>query len=148
MLRKTDYEFQINHGGSFTSSAQYCQKRSGLLIHPINEVTHDFLYAELERNKVKLKSRLVWIGARRERNSTVPSFHKNRIQNNLWKCVNGKPVNKFLWASDQPNNYNGQQNCMVLDGGRQWYWNDVTCDLGKFAFSWCSSSMFFRGTFS
>ena len=100
-----------------------------MLIHSINEITHDFLYAELERNKAKLKSRLVWIGARREvssNNSTVPSFHKSRVQSNLWKWVNGKLVNKyvvlylfgrkllfncnyvffllrFLWASDQPN---------------------------------------------
>lgn len=132
-FNRTCYEFQIDRGGSFTSSAQYCQERGGLLIHSINEVTHDFLYAELERNKAKLKSRLVWIGARREvnTNSTVPAFHKSRAQNNLWKWVNGKPVNKFLWAADQPNNYNGQQNCMVLDGGRAWQWNDVTCDLGK-----------------
>lgn len=35
----------------------------------------------------------------------------------------------YRWADDQPNNYNGQQNCVVLDGGRKWMWNDVTCDL-------------------
>lgn len=46
----------------------------------------------------------------------------------------GKPITNFLWASDQPNNYNGQQNCMVLDGGRSFYWNDVTCDLDYLAY--------------
>lgn len=33
------------------------------------------------------------------------------------------------WGKDQPNNYNGEQNCAVLDGGRGWLWNDVGCNL-------------------
>lgn len=33
------------------------------------------------------------------------------------------------WGKDQPNNYNGEQNCVVLDGGRDWLWNDVGCNL-------------------
>lgn len=40
-----------------------------------------------------------------------------------------KSVNSFLWAEDQPNNYNNQQDCIVLDGGKKWLWNDVTCEL-------------------
>lgn len=39
------------------------------------------------------------------------------------------PVTSFLWAEDQPNNYNNQQDCIVLDGGKKWLWNDVTCEL-------------------
>lgn len=38
-------------------------------------------------------------------------------------------VQSFLWAEDQPNNYNNQQDCIVLDGGKKWLWNDVTCEL-------------------
>ncbi|KAK7078998.1 C-type lectin (CTL) or carbohydrate-recognition domain (CRD) [Halocaridina rubra] len=33
------------------------------------------------------------------------------------------------WGRDQPNSYNGQQNCVVFDGGREWTWNDVACEL-------------------
>lgn len=36
---------------------------------------------------------------------------------------------KPAWGKDQPNNYNGEQNCVVLDGGRNWLWNDVGCNL-------------------
>lgn len=91
-FNRTCYEFHLDKGASFTSSAQYCQERGGLLIHSINEITHNFLYAELERNKSKLKSRLIWIGARREVNTnlTIPSFHRSRSQHNIWKWVNGK----------------------------------------------------------
>lgn len=39
------------------------------------------------------------------------------------------PINNFLWADDQPNNYNNQQDCIVLDGAKKWLWNDVTCEL-------------------
>lgn len=38
-------------------------------------------------------------------------------------------VSKPTWGKDQPNNYNGEQNCVVLDGGRSWLWNDVGCNL-------------------
>lgn len=36
---------------------------------------------------------------------------------------------KPAWGKDQPNNYNGEQNCVVFDGGRNWLWNDVGCNL-------------------
>ena len=36
---------------------------------------------------------------------------------------------KPTWGKDQPNNYNGEQNCAVLDGARSWLWNDVGCNL-------------------
>lgn len=41
----------------------------------------------------------------------------------------GDIVLKPTWGRDQPNNYNGEQNCVVLDGGRNWLWNDVGCNL-------------------
>lgn len=42
----------------------------------------------------------------------------------------GEIVTKPSWGKDQPNNYgNGEQNCVVLDGGRAWLWNDVGCNL-------------------
>lgn len=41
----------------------------------------------------------------------------------------GDIVLKPAWGRDQPNNYNGEQNCVVLDGGRNWLWNDVGCNL-------------------
>lgn len=62
----------------------------------------------------------------------------------------GDIVLKPTWGRDQPNNYNGEQNCVVLDGGRNWLWNDVGCNLdylhficqhGKF-FVCCSFSFF------
>ncbi|XP_064486743.1 sushi, von Willebrand factor type A, EGF and pentraxin domain-containing protein 1-like [Ornithodoros turicata] len=115
------YEFQGSRGASFQVATDYCQARGGFLVHGINNLTLPFISAELERRKDKLKSKLVWMGASR-RNGISPGKRG-------WFWVNGDPVRDFLWADDQPNNYNGQQNCVVIDGGRKWRWNDVTCDL-------------------
>jgi hypothetical protein len=43
--------------------------------------------------------------------------------------IAGEIVQRPSWGKDQPNNYNGEQNCVVLDGGRGWLWNDVGCNL-------------------
>lgn len=126
-FNQTCYEFQTNAGGSFSDATEYCKGRGGLVVNNVDNITHNFLYYELERLKSKLKSKLVWLGAKRELSTNHPTFHRSR--SNIWKWVNGDVVRDFLWAEDQPNNYNGQQNCIVLDGGRRWMWNDVTCDL-------------------
>ncbi|XP_017487833.1 PREDICTED: CUB and sushi domain-containing protein 3-like [Rhagoletis zephyria] len=129
-FNQTCYEFQTQRGGSFQDADGYCKSRGGLLIHSITDVAQNFLYYELERYKPKLRSKLIWVGARRDyltQNTTQNLFGtRPRL---FWHWINGVPINRFLWAEDQPNNYNGQQNCIVLDGGRRWLWNDVTCDL-------------------
>lgn len=152
-FNETCYEFATQQGGSYGQAEQYCRSRGGALVHSVQEVTHNFLYNELERLKNRLKAKLVWLGAKREPNpnglvaqgdrgdrggnaglspmggmgQNIPSFHRSRSA--FWYWNTGELVTRFLWADDQPNNYNGQQNCIVLDGGRKWLWNDVTCDL-------------------
>ncbi|KFM61407.1 CUB and sushi domain-containing protein 3, partial [Stegodyphus mimosarum] len=116
---KTCYEFQVQKGGSFDTAEDYCRARGGLLLHGVRDLTHHFIASELERRKEALKSKLVWLGAQRDQG----------LRARTWHWVDDTPVQQFLWAEDQPNNYNGQQNCIVLDGGRRWLWNDVTCDL-------------------
>ena len=126
-FNQTCYEFQTQRGGSFSDADGYCKSRGGLLINSITDVAQNFLYYELERYKPKLRSKLIWVGARRDfltQNVTNLFGTRPRL---FWHWINGIPITKFLWAEDQPNNYNGQQNCIVLDGGRKWLWNDVTC---------------------
>ncbi|KAG9509683.1 CUB and sushi domain-containing protein 1, partial [Fragariocoptes setiger] len=62
-------------------------------------------------------------------------------QQGVWRWTNvagddstgsgGSPIapHQMLWADEQPNNYNQQQDCLALDGARRWLWNDVTCEL-------------------
>ena len=65
---------------------------------------------------------MVWIGAKKDSSFT----------SRTWRWLTGEKVNKPPWGREQPNNYNGEQNCAVLDGGRDWRWNDVGCNLDYF----------------
>ncbi|CAH1169570.1 unnamed protein product [Phaedon cochleariae] len=116
---QTCYKFGIEKGGSFSDARNYCKKHYGDLMHSMSPIQTVFLHAELDRRKPKLKTQLVWIGAQKE-----PS-----VISRTWKWVNGDLVQRPSWGKDQPNNYNGEQNCVVLDGGRHWLWNDVGCNL-------------------
>ncbi|XP_058127402.1 sushi, von Willebrand factor type A, EGF and pentraxin domain-containing protein 1 [Anopheles ziemanni] len=116
---KTCYEFHITRGESFEKARAVCQSHGGDLIHDFRGITTDYIISELERRKTDLRTQLVWIGAQKE-----PG-----ITSRTWKWVNGDTVIKPTWGKDQPNNYNGEQNCVVLDGGRSWLWNDVGCNL-------------------
>ncbi|XP_054274093.1 sushi, von Willebrand factor type A, EGF and pentraxin domain-containing protein 1-like [Macrosteles quadrilineatus] len=116
---RTCYEFNVGRGSSFEDARTQCRKHGGDLAHGLQGVHNIFLLAELERRKSSLKTQLVWIGAQKE-----PSFTSH-----TWKWVDGAVVTKPAWGKDQPNNYNGEQNCVVLDGGRNWLWNDVGCNL-------------------
>lgn len=116
---KTCYEFHVTRGESFDKARQMCKSTGGDLVHEFRGPASDYILTELERRKSELKTQLVWIGAQKE-----PG-----ITSRTWKWVNGEVVVKPAWGKDQPNNYNGEQNCVVLDGGRNWLWNDVGCNL-------------------
>ncbi|KAI4469516.1 complement component-related sushi domain-containing [Holotrichia oblita] len=113
------YEFGVGRGGSFEEARTQCRNHGGDLVHGMTPAATSFLYAELERRKSNLKTQLVWIGVQKDPGLVAKT----------WKWVNGDLVSRPAWGKDQPNNYNGEQNCAVLDGGRGWLWNDVGCNL-------------------
>ncbi|CAL4126212.1 unnamed protein product, partial [Meganyctiphanes norvegica] len=119
IFNKTCYEFQTKSGGTFANARKHCQSRGGDLVHGIGDGTHAFLASELTRFKKDMTTQLVWIGAERE-----PTFVSR-----TWHWVDATEVEETSWGPKQPNNYNGKQDCVVLDGGSSWLWNDVGCDL-------------------
>ena len=68
-----------------------------------------------------LQSQMIWMGAQKEASFT----------SRTWRWVTGNVVDRPPWGREQPNNYNGEQNCVVVDGGRDWLWNDVGCNLDQ-----------------
>ncbi|GLV42687.1 furrowed [Carabus blaptoides fortunei] len=116
---RTCYEFGVGRGGSFEEARVKCKAHGGDLVHSLSPASTSFILAELERRKLQLKTQLVWIGAQKEPGVT----------SRTWRWVNGDVIARPAWGKDQPNNYNGEQNCVVLDGGRGWLWNDVGCNL-------------------
>ncbi|KAJ8897059.1 hypothetical protein PR048_002405 [Dryococelus australis] len=118
-FERTCYEFSVARGGSFSEARAHCKSHGGDLVYGLQGAASTFLLQELERRKPRLKTQLVWVGAQRE-----PG-----ILSRTWRWVDGEVVAHPAWGKDQPNNYNGEQNCVVLDGGRNWLWNDVGCNL-------------------
>ncbi|XP_034232055.1 sushi, von Willebrand factor type A, EGF and pentraxin domain-containing protein 1 [Thrips palmi] len=113
------FELAVKSGGSFEAARSACRAHGGDLVHGLSGARNLFLLAELERRKQTLKTQLVWIGAQKD-----PG-----VVSRTWRWVDGEVVVRPAWGKDQPNNYNGEQNCAVLDGGRGWLWNDVGCNL-------------------
>lgn len=70
-------------------------------------------------------------------------MRKTAIQHFIYVSNLGDVVLKPTWGKDQPNNYNGEQNCVVFDGGRNWLWNDVGCNLDYLHFI-CQHGKFFH----
>lgn len=118
----TCYEMHLNEGNSFAASQTYCQKQKGELWHHVGPNIMQLIQRELERKKNSMKTQMVWIGAKKDSSFT----------SRTWRWVTGEKVSRPQWGRDQPNNYNGEQNCAVLDGGRDWRWNDVGCNLDYF----------------
>ncbi|KAG1682277.1 CUB and sushi domain-containing protein 2 [Nymphon striatum] len=118
-FNETCFEFQVSKGGTLEQAERYCQERKGHVVNNFNYVKNNFITAELNRLKSTIKTQLLWIGAKRQ-----PG-----IVSRKWSWLDGNEVKLFMWGENQPNNYNGEQNCVVLDGGRRWKWNDVSCNL-------------------
>ncbi|KAF0314296.1 CUB and sushi domain-containing protein 3 [Amphibalanus amphitrite] len=111
------YELHLTEGTNYREARQYCQRNSGDLVHTLPDPAFKFLVNQLERTADQLTTKLLWIGVQK-----VPDTQ-------AWNWVNGDPVVKPRWGQDQPNSYVGEQNCVVLDGGRDWLWNDFTCKI-------------------
>ncbi len=69
------------------------------------------------------KAVMLWLGAKRDPASTY-----NR---ELWNWVTGGRVAEGAidWGRGQPNNYNQEQDCAVLDSDLDWGWNDISCRI-------------------
>lgn len=118
-FNRTCYHFQIQEGATYAKAKEKCEAKKSTLVQHIRPITHDFITSELKRMEPSMDTKLLWIGVEKE-----PS-HISRT----WRWVDGSRVNKPLWGRDQPNNYIGDQNCVMLDHTKGWRWNDVVCSL-------------------
>ncbi|XP_028966823.1 CUB and sushi domain-containing protein 1 [Galendromus occidentalis] len=118
------YEFHLQ-GGSRRNAEEHCEKRGGLLAYNVDRRTLPFIGSELTRrnNNNQLNQGLVWIGATLKRG--IGPGRRG------WFWSNGENIasSQLLWGEGQPNNYNKQQNCIVLDQKLSWMFNDFNCDL-------------------
>nr|CAH0105825.1 unnamed protein product [Daphnia galeata] len=120
-FNRTCYDLQLNEGNTFAKARGSCIKQRGDLWNNVARSTLELITRELERKKHTMKSPMIWVGAQKEASFT----------SRTWRWVTGNVVERPPWGREQPNNYNGEQNCVVLDGGRDWLWNDVGCNLDQ-----------------
>lgn len=103
----------------FTEASQTCDAIGYHLADEIDQIGADFIKTRMEAEGRANRGTMVWLGANRD-----PQDGKDS-----WKWVSGKSVRHIFWGSQQPNNYNNEQNCAVLDSQYDWRWNDLSCKV-------------------
>lgn len=122
MFGSTNYEAKTSNGFRTTLGPE---AGDSLLDATNCRRTLPFIGSELTRrnNNNQLNQGLVWIGATLKRG--IGPGRRG------WFWSNGENIasSQLLWGEGQPNNYNKQQNCIVLDQKLSWMFNDFNCDL-------------------
>jgi len=103
----------------YSDASQECKKINYHVVDHLDEVSTAYITKRLETHRLLLgfqkKEQMTWIGAQRWNESK------------LWDWVSGGKAENIKWGRGQPNNYNQEQNCAVLDYELDWGWNDVSC---------------------
>ena len=108
------------------------------LLHHLDDLSTKYITSRLESERLHnkdIKNRntpqlMAWVGAKRSPDST----RKNEIWQ--WITSNGDGddiVDSIEWGRGQPNNYNQNQKCAVLDSELRWGWNDLSCRISAVA---------------
>ncbi|ROL52042.1 C-type lectin domain family 4 member E [Anabarilius grahami] len=108
--------FFISSELSWSESRQYCRDRGADLVIINTEEKQRFISSFIKEN--------VWIGL-----SDIET--EGRM---IW--VDNKPLNRGFWCKDQPDDYEGNEDCVELfpTKGPVNNWNDVSCSHKRKAF--------------
>ncbi|KAM9449565.1 uncharacterized protein Hap1MRO34_022097 isoform 2-T4 [Clarias gariepinus] len=105
--------FMSNEIKSWTESRQDCRDKGADLVIINSREEQEFI------SKQKVNGQIyVWIGL------------SDRETEGEWKWVDGTPLNTVFWASGEPNNIHGDEDCVVIysdDSGN--FWNDNKCSV-------------------
>ena len=105
----------------YTEASEACDGIGYHLVDEIDTVGASFIKTRLEAEGRAGRGTMVWLGALRDQ--------KSRGSDDTWKWVSGRTVSYIFWGEGQPNNYNKEQNCAVLDSDLDWRWNDLSCKV-------------------
>ncbi|XP_059358596.1 CD209 antigen-like protein C [Carassius carassius] len=116
--KKGPVYFFMSTESSWSDSRQYCRDRGADLVIINTEEKQRFI-TSLVREKV-------WIGLSDTENEGV------------MKWVDNSPLKQGFWLKDEPNDYNGNEDCIELNFNREkpgWSplndWNDLSCSEKK-----------------
>ena len=139
VFRDACYLFLDEEASGFDAANQQCRAESPefRLLDHIDQLSSKYVTSRLARDHKSKDQIMAWIGAKRSPDS---SFGRE-----IWNWASdGAQVDEIEWGRGQPNNYNQEQNCAVLDSELAWGWNDISCRISgvavcKAAFGRCPS---------
>lgn len=125
------YHFVPEEVSGYDEAKALCEENESHLVADLDEFSLPYVTSRLQRkldSKSDVQSLMAWIGAQREAG----------LGKEEWTWVTGNTVETIEWGRGQPNNYNQEQNCAVLDSELEWKWNDISCKIS--AVTVCQSS--------
>ncbi len=121
VFQDTCYHFVPGETAGYDEADAKCREFDGEyhLLAELDPHAVSYLSSSLEQRSPSSASSslMTWVGARRE----------SRFGQEKWTWVTSEPVGEIDWGRGQPNNYNQEQNCAVLDSELDWKWNDISC---------------------
>ena len=110
---------------SYEDAGKECEKAGYHIVDGLDDLATTFVTKRLEAAREEKgsgkKEMMAWIGAKRSEDS--------KFGNEIWDWISGGGVDVIKWGRGQPNNYNQEQNCAVLDSELDWGWNDISCRI-------------------
>ncbi len=117
------FHFLNEEISGFDEAASRCKEEGYTLLDHLSESSTKFVTTKVDQDREDAsKSLMIWVGAARQRTSNF------RGEEWRWEA-SGDPVDSIDWGKGQPNNYNSEQDCAVLDSDLSWGWNDLSCRI-------------------
>ena len=117
------FHFLNEEISGFDEAVQKCQAEDYSLLDHLTESSTKFVTTKVDQDRSdSSKSYMIWLGANRQRTGN--------FRGEEWRWTNSEePVEVIEWGKGQPNNYNQEQDCAVLDSDLNWGWNDLSCRI-------------------
>ena len=125
-VNDVEKENEVTDVLGYTEASQACDAVGYHLVDEIDANGASFIKTRLEAEGRAGSGTMVWLGALRDT--------EKGAARDTWHWVSGKTVSYIFWGEGQPNNYNREQNCAVLDSQLDWRWNDLSCKVGLIYF--------------
>lgn len=120
------YQFLNLEVSGFEEAEAKCKENEGYsLLDQLTDSSVQFVTSKVAQERDESKGVMIWIGAQR---------HRTNFKGEEWQwSASGQKVEAITWGKGQPNNYNQEQNCAVLDSDLDWGWNDLSCKISALA---------------